>query len=67
MRNEFETKAISKKLSKQIDDMIIKIKESFGLDINKIEASKIVAWKSRKYTVALTDKKLLEILGDRDE
>ena len=58
-------KLISETLNGQINEMILKIKDSFNLDITKIQASKIVAWKSSKYNVQLSEKKLLEILGDR--
>jgi len=59
-----KVKLISNELDGQIVSMINKIRESFGLTISKIQASKIVAWKSSKYNVPLTEKKLIEILGD---
>jgi len=59
-------KLISETLNGQINEMILKIKDSFNLDITKIQASKIVAWKSSKYHITLSEKKLLEILGDRE-
>ena len=64
--DKFVRKAISPKLSKQIDDMIEKIRDSFGLNITKIQASKIINWKATKYTIKLSEKNLLEILGDKE-
>ena len=58
---------ISENLDKQIDEMIKKIKESFGIKISKIESTKIIAWKSRSYNITMTHKKLLDILGDKNE
>lgn len=64
--DKFVRKAISPKLAEQIDDMIEKIRSSFGLNITKIQASKIISWKATRYTPYLTEKNLLEILGDRE-
>jgi hypothetical protein len=58
-------KLISSELSGQIDDMVKKIKEFFGLDISAVQASRIVSWKSRSYNITLTEKKLIEILGGK--
>jgi len=66
VQDEFVRKAISSKLSNQIEEMIIKIKESFGLTISKIQASKIVSWKAKSYNIQLNEKKLLSILGDKE-
>jgi hypothetical protein len=65
MGNKFVNRAISPELAEQIDNMEVKIKEVFGIPINKIQASKIVSWKSRCYNVDLTGKKLSEILGGK--
>jgi len=66
MKNDFVRKAISPELAQQIDDMIEKIKKSFnGYEINKIQASKIIAYKSKTYNIDLSAKKLMEILGGR--
>lgn len=64
MGDTFVRVAISNKLNSQIDDMIKKIKSNFGITITRIEASKIIDWKSRSFKVTLSAKKLLEILGD---
>lgn len=53
---------ISEELDKEIENMIKKIKEVFGIEITKKNASKIVAWKSRQYIIPLDAKKLREIL-----
>jgi hypothetical protein len=58
-------KLISPELSSQIDEMVSKIKEFFGLDISGVQASKIVSWKSKSYNINLTEKKLIEILGGK--
>jgi len=64
--DKFVRKAISPKLAEQIDDMIEKIRDSFGLNITKIQASKIISWKATKYTPFLSKNNLLEILGDKE-
>jgi hypothetical protein len=58
-------KLISAELSNQIEEMIKKIKEYFGMDINGVQASKIISWKAKCYNVQLKEKKLIEILGGR--
>jgi len=58
---------VSKKLADEIENMIGKVNENFGLELNKVQASKVIAWKSQNSHINLTSKKLLEILGDRDE
>ncbi len=67
MKSPFVRKAISTKLNKQIEEMISRIDELFGMDITKIQASKIVAWKAKSYNINLTEKKLIKIMGDKDE
>ena len=56
---------ISKDLEKQIIEMQKKIKDLFGIEISKIKASKIVAYKSKVYNFPLNEKKLLQILGGK--
>lgn len=58
-------KLVSVELSEQIDEMVKKIKEFFGIEITGIQASKIIAWKSKCYNIMLTEKKLVEILGGK--
>ena len=53
---------ISEDLDKETDSMIKKIQDSFGIEITRKNASKIIAWKSRQYTLPITAKKLKEIL-----
>jgi len=55
----------SVQLEKEIERMTKKIKEAFGYLLNKTQATKIIAWKSRNYNLQLSEKKLLEILGDK--
>lgn len=57
---------ISTELSEDIDRMVNKIQEVFGLKISKIQASKIIACKSKFYNINLTEKQLVEILGGRN-
>jgi len=45
--------------------LAVLIKETFGIEISYVKASKLVAWKSQQYNINLTEKKLIEILGDR--
>jgi len=65
MGNPFVIKAISPELSFEIDEMIKKIKDNFNYPIGKIQASKIIAWKSKNYKMDLTGKRLIEILGGK--
>ena len=65
MKNEFVRKAISTDLESEILKMHDKIKQTFNLDLNKIQCSKIVAWKSRNSVVNIKDKQLLQILGGK--
>jgi hypothetical protein len=67
MSNPYQVKAISPKLEKEIENMVLKIKELFKLDIGKIEASKIIAYKSKNSRLILDEKRLIKILGDNDE
>lgn len=58
---------ISEDLDKEIERMIKKIQDSFGVEITRKNASKIIAWKSKQYNLTLTAKKLKEILtGEKD-
>jgi len=61
----YKITAIDDDLEAQLQEMIKKIHETFGLILSRVKASKIVAWKSKSYTVPLSNKKLLEILGGR--
>ena len=67
MKTPFVRKAISINLNKQIEEMIFKINNLFGIDITKIQSSKIVAWKAKSYNINLTEKKLLKIIGDKED
>jgi len=58
-------KLVSKELSDQIDEMVKKINEFFGIQLSAVQASKIVSWKAKSYVMNLTEKKLIEILGGR--
>ena len=53
---------ISNDLSEEIKSMQEIIEKTFGIKINKVQASRIVAWKSRKYKINLTPEKLGAIL-----
>ena len=55
----------SVQLEKEIDRLQKKIQETFSFPLTKIQATKIIAWKSRSYNLKLTEKKLLEILGEK--
>lgn len=59
---DYVHKLISRDLAEQIEDMVKRVKEFFGLDITGVQASKIISWKSKSYNLTLTEKKLLEIL-----
>ncbi len=62
---KYKLSAISEELENQIRNMQKKIKEVFGLEISKIKASKIIAYKSRLSNLQLNEKKLIEILGGK--
>ena len=59
-----KTRMISGQLDAEIENMIIKIEDLFGIKIKKIQASKIIAYKSKNYKLHLDAKKLREILGE---
>lgn len=63
----YRIKAISTELVDEIENVSKVIKQTFGVDISKVQASKIVAWKNKRYNIKLDSKKLLEILGDKNE
>lgn len=56
-------KLISPELAEQIEKVILNLKESKDININKIQASKILAWKFKKYKTQISDKELIKILG----
>ena len=56
-------KLISPELDKEINGMIKKIRDAFGLNISYTKASKIVAEKNRFSHYILDEKKLIKILG----
>lgn len=58
-------KLISTELSSQIEEMVKKIKEFFGIDISGVQASKIISWKAKCYNGKITEQKLIQILGGR--
>jgi len=57
--------AVDEELENQIENIQKKIKEIFGIQISKIKASKVVAYKSKISNLPLTEKKLIEILGGK--
>lgn len=63
--SSYVIKAISPELSLEVDNMIKKIKEAFNLDISKINASRLVAWKSKNSQLQLTTERLMKILGGK--
>lgn len=58
-------KVISSELAKEINDMVKRVNEFFGMDITFIQASKIIAWKSRMSKLNLTSQELTGILGGK--
>ncbi len=58
--------AIDESLREQIENMQKKIKEIFNIEISKVKASKIIAYKNKSSNLNLTEKKLLEILLGKD-
>lgn len=55
--------AVSPELSFEIEEMIKKINQSFHFPIGKIQASKLIAWKSRNSRLELNEKRLIQLLG----
>lgn len=47
----------------EVEAMVKKIKEKFGIKIPKTKASKIILLKSKSTTYTLTEHELLKILG----
>ena len=66
MAKTYHRKAIDQNLINEINTMQDRIKEAFGINVNQLQASKVIAWKSKSYNAQLTPKKLLEILGGND-
>ena len=58
---------ISVDLDIEIQRIINKVHEMFGIKPTIKQATKILAWKARNYNINLTAKKLKEILGGDDE
>lgn len=65
MAINFVRTAISNDLESHIKEMQKKIKEIFILDLNRIQITKIIAWKSKNYKTIINEKKLIEILGGK--
>ena len=63
--SEFIIKAISPELSLEIEEMVKKIQEAFGINLTKIQASKLVGWKSKSSKLELTSERLMKILGGK--
>jgi len=60
---EYIHRVISIELSEQIDNMIKKINEFFGIKVSGVQASKIISWKAKNYNLNLTSQRLIDILG----
>lgn len=54
---------VPEEYEKEVEAMVKKIKDSFGITIPKLKASKIILLKSKSTNYILTEKKLLEIIG----
>lgn len=65
MKNEFVRKAWSKDLDVEVNKIMKSIKIAFGINLSGIQASKIVAWKSKINQNQINHKQLLEILGGK--
>lgn len=59
-------KLISSELSEEIDKMVGRVNDFFGIKISGVEASRIISWKSKNYNMNLTSSKLIEILGGKE-
>lgn len=59
-------KYISNDLNEEIGNIQKAVEKAFGIKINKVQASRVVAWKSRKYKINLTREKLGVILLGKD-
>lgn len=65
MKNEFVRKAWAKELDIEVNKMLNKIKIAFGIELSSIQASKIVAWKSKVNQTKINQTQLVEILGGK--
>lgn len=65
MAINFVRTAISNDLESHIKEMQEKIKQIFSLELNRIQITKIIAWKSKNYKTIINEKKLIEILGGK--
>ena len=66
MPQVYERRAISIELDDEIKNIIHKIQDSFGIKPSVIDATKIIAWKSKNYSITLTSKRLKDILRKED-
>jgi len=58
--------AISEELEIEIKETVRRIKELFGFEISKIQATKIIALKNRKYKEVVDLERLKRILGGKN-
>jgi len=55
---------ISPELDSEIKNMIKKIQSIFGIEVSIIDATKIIAYKSRNHSMNITPGKLREVLNN---
>jgi hypothetical protein len=57
------TKLIDAELNEEIDRMIKRIKETLGLKISRVKASKLIAYKIKNTVFTFKSDELLKLLG----
>ena len=67
MAKKYYMGRFSLSMQREVLSMQSRIKKVFNIDISQYQASKIIAWKSRNSNIILDDRKLLQILGGKDE
>jgi hypothetical protein len=65
MANRSIVTAISIELEEEIKETVRKVKEVFGLEISKLEASRIIAQKNKKYQEIINLDKLRKMLQEK--
>lgn len=56
---------VDKDLSESIDKMVKKIKDTFNIEISRVKASKLVAYKDKNTSFTFKSDELLKLLGGK--
>ena len=62
MAKNYKNLLVSADLAREVERVREAILKSFKINISKVEATRIISWKSRNYNVPITESVLLSIL-----